>query len=322
VPDNAPGPDNELDNEPDNEPDDEPSDRRDGRVVRIPAFSTPEDAVTALGKVVTYATWRGEDHGSHVQPEGLDRRAARRLVDGVLAADGAGPQGVDLTEDQGADLLACYGLTLWRSRPVRTPEEAVAAAEELGWPVAIKIASEALRHRTDLGGVRLDIDDADELREDVERMRAVASSALGDPDPVVEVQRMVPPGVACVVRSEEDPLFGPVVSFGLAGDATDLLDDVSHGIPPLTDLDVAGMVRSVRAAPRLFGYQGTRPVDVGALEDVLARVSELADDVPELASLSLHPVVVTEDGVYLLHAAVRLRPAEQRADPLRRALPG
>ncbi|GAB6938820.1 GNAT family N-acetyltransferase [Isoptericola variabilis] len=292
----------------------------DGTPVRIPAFSTPEDAVTALGKVVTYARWRTEDRGTHVRPEGMDARRARKLVEGWLAADGG--DGRVLTQDQTAELLDCYGVRLWRSRTVRTAEEAVAAADALGWPVALKTASTALRHRTDLGGVRLDIADAAELRADVERMRQVALEVLGEDDPAMEVQPMAPVGVPCVIRSGEDPLFGPKVSFGLAGDATDLLDDVAYGIPPLTDVDVAAMVRTVRAAPRLFGYGGAPEADIDALEDVLARVSVLADDLPELASLELYPVVAGSVGVSVLHAVVRLRSAAQRADAPRRALPG
>ncbi|MCP2265691.1 Acyl-CoA synthetase (NDP forming) [Promicromonospora thailandica] len=309
--------------------------------VRVPAFSTPEDAVWALGAVVRYAQWSAQDHGSPVRPplreglsDGAARAQARTLVESLLteaaqrptAEEGATPEGdppddgLLLDQTAAAELLACYGLTLWRSISVRTAAEAVAAADELGWPVALKIAAPALRHRADLGGVRLDIADAEDLVEDAERMLAAASALLPAPDPVLEVQAMAPAGVACVVRSVEDELFGPVVSFGLAGDAVDLLDDVTHGVPPLTDVDVARMVRGVRAAPRLFGYQGAPAADVAALEDVLARVSVMADDLPELASLELYPVAVAEHGASVLHATIRLRPAERRTDAPRRAL--
>ncbi|MFD6141516.1 GNAT family N-acetyltransferase [Promicromonospora sp. NPDC060271] len=306
----------------------------DGREIRIPAFSTPEDAVWALGAVVRYAQWRTQDHGTPVRPalregmsDGAARAQARTLVEALLTQEPAQeptqePAGVVLDQATATELLACYGLTLWGSRSVRTADDAVAAAEELGWPVALKIAAPALRHRADLGGVRLDIADAEDLREDAERMLAAAASLLPAPDPVLEVQAMAPTGVACVVRSVEDELFGPVVSFGLAGDAVDLLDDVTHGVPPLTDVDVARMVRGVRAAPRLFGYQGAPGADVAALEDVLARVSVMAEDLPELASLELYPVAVAERGAAVLHATIRLRPAERRTDAPRRALPG
>ena len=131
---------------------------------------------------------------------------------------------------------------------------------------------------------------------------------------------MYTPGPACVIRSAEDPRFGPVVSFGLAGDAVDLLGDMSHGIAPLTDADVRDMVRAVRAGPRLFGYRGLPPADVAALEDVLARVSVLADDVPELHHLELHPVVVGERGAAVLGAQVQLAETD-RVDSGRRVLP-
>lgn len=150
----------------------------DGTPVRVPAYSTPEDAVAALGKVVAYARWRERDHGVAVQPAGVDRRAARRVVEDALAtapvtADGI-ETGVQLDGAAAAELLACYGLRVWPVRRAQTADDAVAAADELGWPVALKTASRILRHRTDLGGVRLDLGDADELREAVDRMRAVA----------------------------------------------------------------------------------------------------------------------------------------------------
>ncbi|QAY62856.1 GNAT family N-acetyltransferase [Xylanimonas allomyrinae] len=291
----------------------------DGSTVRVPAYSTPEDAVAALGKVVGYARWREQDHGAPVRPSGVDRTRARRIVEQVLASGGTPDDGALLDDATAAELLGCYGLHPWRAASVRTADEAVAAAQELGWPVALKTADQVLRHRTDLGGVRLDLGDADELRDAVERMTAVAV-ATGI-EPVLEVQSMAPAGVAVVVRSVEDPLFGPVVSFGLAGDAVDLLGDVASAVAPLTDVDVRDLVRAVRAAPRLFGYQGAPLADVDAVEDVVARVAVMADDLPELASLELYPVVVAERGASTLHAAVRVRRATERRDPLRRVLP-
>ena len=290
-----------------------------GRTWTVPAYSTPEGAVAALGAVVRYAAWRGEDRGRPVRPGGTDRLRARRLIQGHLAAaDRGGP--VKLSREQQTELLACYGIDLWPARTVSGPEEAVAAAEEIGWPVALKSTASRLRHRADLGGVRLDIEDADELRGDVVQLQERAAQVGAHYAPL-EVQRMAPSGVACVVRSTEDPLFGPVVSFGLAGDASELLGDVGYAIPPLTDVDLADLVRSVRAAPRLFGYRGLPPADVHALEDVIARVSVLAGDHPELRTLELHPVVVAEQGAAVLSARVELAPG-RRTDASRRSLPG
>ncbi|MGM7424703.1 bifunctional acetate--CoA ligase family protein/GNAT family N-acetyltransferase, partial [Cellulosimicrobium sp. CpK407] len=284
-------------------------------LLRVPAYSTPEDAVAAIGAVVRYARWREADHGTPVRPAGVDASRARALVESALA----GRDAVDLDPATTAELLACYGVRVWPARRVRTADEAVAAAREIGWPVALKSTAAGLRHRADLGGVRLDIADEAELRSDVAQMREALAAVLpGAADQPFEVQAMADAGVACVVRSTEDQLFGPVVSFGLAGDAVDLLGDVAYGVPPLTDVDVAAMVRSVRAAPRLFGYMGTHVVATAALEDVLARVSVLADDLPEVRSLELYPVVVSEHEAAVLSARVTLADA-QRADALRRA---
>jgi len=131
----------------------------------------------------------------------------------------------------------------------------------------------------------------------------------------------VPEGVPCVLRTMEDGLLGPLVSFGLAGDASDLLGDVAHRVPPLTNVDVSDLVRSVRAAPRLTGYQGAPPLDVAGLEDVIARLSCLADDLPQIAELELNPVIVAERGVTIAGVtAVLSRPAG-RTDGTRRSLP-
>jgi acyl-CoA synthetase (NDP forming) len=130
---------------------------------------------------------------------------------------------------------------------------------------------------------------------------------------------MAPAGVACVVRSAEDPLFGPVVSLGLAGDASELLGDVAHAVPPMTTRGVAELVRSLRASPRLFGHRGASPVDVAALEDVVARVACLAHELPQVADLELNPVVVTDRGAVVLGARVTVstdpgRPATGRRE--------
>ncbi|MBI9114219.1 bifunctional acetate--CoA ligase family protein/GNAT family N-acetyltransferase [Sanguibacter suaedae] len=291
----------------------------DGSTVHVPAYSTPEDAVLALGSVVRYASWRSGDHGEPLAPTGVDALAARRVIES--ADDGPLP-----TEDV-RSLLASYGIELWESVHVEDVEEAVAAARRLGWPVALKSTAESLRHRADLGGVRLNIADEAELRADHEAMCAALAEHVpasrrpdGSADVQLEVQRMAPSGVACVVRSTEDLLYGPVISFGLSGDAVDLLDDVSYGVPPLTTTDVAQMVRSIRAAPRLFGYKGLPEADAAAVEDLVARVSQLADDHPEISSLELYPVVVAERGAAVLSARVTLG-AANRNDGLRRALP-
>ncbi|MEZ0447792.1 GNAT family N-acetyltransferase [Cellulomonas sp. ICMP 17802] len=289
-----------------------------GRPWTVPAYSTPEDAALALGHAARYAQWRAGDRGRPLHPPGAQTRAARRLVAGWLAAEGSGEAALELDSERTAELLATVGLSVLPSLRVRDADEAVAAAERLGWPVALKTTASALRHRADLGGVRLDVADEVELRADVAQVLALAAGLeAADGDEPLEVQAMAPHGSACVVRSVEDPLFGPIISFGLAGDASDLLGDVAYGIPPLTDVDVAELIRTARAAPRLFGYRGLPALDVAALEDVIARIAVLADDLPELRSLELNPVVVSEHGAVVLGARVAVSRAD-RADATRR----
>ena len=128
------------------------------------------------------------------------------------------------------------------------------------------------------------------------------------------VQAMAPPGVATVIRTADDPAFGALVSFGLGGVATDLLGDHGYRVLPLTDRDAAELVRSVRAAPLLFGYRGSDPVDVAALEELLLRVAQLADDLPEVAELELNPVIVAPSGISVLGATALVATPAARLD--------
>ena len=295
-----------------------------GETCVVPSYPSPEDAVRALVAATRYAQWRRRDPGVRPHLTGCEPGRARALAGAALEGAPDHPAGVRVPDDVLEELLGCYGIALWPSRTVTSADDAVAAADELGWPVACKFADERLRERRDLGGVRLDVADAAELRTDLAAMTARLEGAgepVGAGGHAFVVQPMAPAGVPVVVRTMEDPLFGPIVSFGMAGDASELLGDVSHRIPPLTDVDVADLVRTVRAAPRLFGYRGTPPLDVASLEDLIVRLSQLADDVPELAHLDLGPVVVAQRGVTVLSAEARVaRPAGRTDTGGRRAL--
>ncbi|NGO73486.1 acetate--CoA ligase family protein, partial [Streptomyces boncukensis] len=202
--------------------------------------------------------------------------------------------------------------------PAPDAEAAVAAARRLGFPVALKATAPHLRHRADLGGVRLDIAGEAGLR----RAYGELTAALGTPGelrPVV--QSMAPRGVGTVVRAAVDPGIGAVLSFGLAGTPSDLLGDVAHRLVPVTDRDAAGLVRAIRTAPLLFGWRGAEPADTAALEEVLLRVSLLVDDHPEVVRVELDPVVVAPRGVTVLNAVVRVAPPPPRPDLGARRLP-
>lgn len=286
----------------------------------VPAYPTPEDAVRALAAVTRYARWRRRDPGTPVDPPGTDPLAARIVVEEALSGTGADDaEPLTLGATGTAALLRAYGIDLWPTEHVTGPDEAVAAGDRLGWPVAVKYADKTLRERRDLVGVQLGVPDGPALRRDVADMLAATDDPAAGTGFLV--QPMAPSGVPVVVRALEDPLFGPIVSFGLAGDAVDLLGDVAHRIPPLTDVDVHDLVRSVKASPRLFGYRSTPALHVAGLEDLLARVSRLAEDLPEVAEFVLDPVVVGQSTVAPLWARVRLaRPPDRRDTGTRRAL--
>ena len=289
----------------------------------VPTYSTPEDAVRALASVSRYAGWRRRGPGHRINLPDVDVEAARALVQSVLsagakAADQPGIRRVRLTRDQGAELLAAYGVPVWPAEQVTDVEQAIAAAERFEYPVALKANDASLRQRADIVARRLTIESEAELRQAFETLSEELAT-YGARDSTLILQPMAAPGIACMLRTTEDPLFGPVVSFGIAGAATELLDDVSHRIPPLTDQDVADLVTSIRAAPLLYGHRGAEPLDVDGLQDVIARLAQLADDLPEVADLDITPVLVGEFGLAVLDVSVELSLAA-RSDADRRRL--
>jgi len=280
----------------------------------VPAYPMPEDAVRALVAATRYGQWRARERGELVEPSGLNRAAAELIVERVLAD---APAGRTLTPTEAQTLLAAYGVELWPTILVETADDAVAAAQQLGYPVVLKSISPAVRHQPGLAGIRVDLGTEASVRESFESL-SLRLSPL-DADTFV-VQRMATPGVACVVRTAEDPLFGPVVSFSIAGPSTDLLGDIGHRIPPLTDVDVTDLISSVKASPLLDGYRGAAPTDRAALADLLARVSVLADQQADVASLEINPVIAHPGGVDVLGVEIAVAPATTRKDAGRRAL--
>ncbi|MFG2822012.1 GNAT family N-acetyltransferase [Kitasatospora sp. NPDC048365] len=290
---------------------------------RVPAYPAPERAVHALADAVGYAQWRrrsaeAEETARVPELEGVDETGARVLVEAALttreavaARLQAGGARVTLPDAEAVSLLARYGIRV--SPVLSAPDEdsALRAAATLGYPVALKATAEHLRHRPDLGSVRLDLTGEPGLRRAFRELDAL----LGGADKArLVVQRLAPRGVDTVIGAAVDPAVGTILSFGLAGAPAELLGDVAHRLVPATDRDVAELIREVRAAPLLFGWRGAAPVDTGALEELLLRVSRLVDDLPEVASVDLEPVVVAPRGLAVLGARVRIAPLPVRTD--------
>lgn len=289
----------------------------------IPAYAAPERAVHALTHAVHYAQWRrrtaaAEETARVPELDRIDEPGARRLVEAALSTRVAvaartqpGGARLVLPEAEALELLARYGIDVSPVRPAPDEESAARAAGTLGYPVALKATAPHLRHRPDLGSVRLDLTDEAGLRRAHRELDALLGGAA---QAELVVQRMAPRGVDTVIAATVDPAVGAILSFGLAGAPAELLGDTAHRLVPATDQDVAGLIREVRAAPLLFGWRGAEAVDTGALEELLLRVSQLVDDVPEIASVDLEPVVVAPHGLAILGARVRVAPLPVRSD--------
>jgi len=267
----------------------------------VPSYPSPEQAVAALARVVRYARWRTAPPGEMVRPAGIDVQGARALVD-------RHPGEHVLDDDERTALLRCYGIEVLPFRRARSAAEAVAVASELGFPVAIKATAERWRHRVDGAGVRLTIVTHQGARQ------AFADLTRASGHDEVFVQKMGPPGTSCVFALLDDPSFGSLLSFGLSGMATELLGDRAYRPVPLSTADAAELIREPRAAPLLSGYRGERPVKLDALEDLALRLNRLAQDLPEVRSLVLDPVLAGPDGVAVSGARIVLGPPPTREE--------
>ena len=278
----------------------------------VPAYAYPGSAARALAHAAQYGAWRARVPGQVPAFGDLRADEARALVGGFLERS---PGGGWLSPDQTAELLECYGIPLVRTQLVASEEAAVDAAVKLGGPVVLKADVPGLIHKTDAGAVQLDLHGPDEVRAGY---RALAGR-FGAGMSAVLVQPMVAGGTEVIIGVVQEPVFGPLVVFGLGGVATDVLGDRSARLTPLTNTDAAALVRSIRAAPLLLGHRGTPAADLAALQDILLRVSRLADDLPQVTELDLNPVIARPDGAHVVDTRVRIL-AAQPADPYLRRL--
>jgi acyl-CoA synthetase (NDP forming)/RimJ/RimL family protein N-acetyltransferase len=272
----------------------------------IPSYPSPERAVNALAKVVRYAAWRQRPQGTLVRPSGIHTEQAQEIVRELLSAEDGKP--TVLPDPDVVRLLGCYGIDVVPFHVVSTVDDAVTAAAELGYPVTLKAVDERLRGRPDLAGVRLDLASEDAVR----RAYAVLREISGEDD--VYVQQMAPKGLSCVIGLQDDPSFGSLVSFGLSGLVSTLLGDRAYRAVPVTDVDAATLLREPRTAPLLTGYRGDEPADLAALQDMVLRAAALAEDNPEVRSLTLDPILASPDGAFVANARLVLGPPPSRPD--------
>jgi acyl-CoA synthetase (NDP forming) len=263
----------------------------------IPSYTFPEAAAIALARAVKYGEWLKSPDGKVPEFTDVDRGATRQLIDQALARGAAGDGSSWLTPDEVAWLLAAWRITTPAIAFARSADEAVTSAERLGFPVAVKLASDTLTHKSDVGGVRLDLRNSKDVRDAFVAIEAKLV-AIGKRDQMqgVTVQPMIREGIETIVGMTRDPSFGPLILFGLGGVQVELLKDVALRVHPLTDKDAAEMVRAIRGAKLLDGYRGAPPGDVAQLEEVILRLSQLVGEFPEIAEMDLNPLKVQAPG--------------------------
>jgi acyl-CoA synthetase (NDP forming) len=257
---------------------------------RVAAFAYPESAARALGRAAERAEWLRRPQGSVLPLAGIDGERAHAVVERPLGtADDAW-----LAPDDVRELLLAYGLPLVPERLAASAGEAAALAAELGFPAVVKTAAPGA-HKTELGGIALDLPDAQAVRAAAER--------IGVP---VIVQPMVKAGAELLAGVVQDPVFGPLVAFGPGGVLAELIGEASFRIAPLTDVDAAELVTAGKAGRLIAGFRGAPAADRAALEDVLHRLSRLGEDLPAVSELDLNPVLALPDRCVIVDARVRV----------------
>ncbi len=277
----------------------------------VPSYRTLERAVVALSFAVRYGAWLRRPVGAVPELPRIDPKRARAVIQAMRAPEEPVRA---MTDAELVTLLGCYGIVIEDFRAVASADEAVAAAAEIGYPVALKSFDEALRHRIDQAGIRLDLQNPEQVRHGYERLFDIAG-------PWQYVQRHVPRDkseVPTVFRITADPSFGALVSFGVAGLATELLEDRAYRTVPLTDEAAVDLIDAPRAAPLLHGYRGARAVPTEPLVDLALRLSALADDLPEVVELQLQPVLAGPAGIAITGARGRIGPPSEFDDWRRR----
>ncbi|WP_374470011.1 GNAT family N-acetyltransferase [Phenylobacterium sp.] len=273
----------------------------------LPSHETPDEAVRAFMHLVDHR--RNQEllmqTPADRPPRAADAASVRQIIDAALA-EGR----LVLTDPEARAVLKAYGLPVVQDRTARSPAEAAAAARELGGTVALKILSPDISHKSDVGGVALELHGPADVLEAAEAMLARVQGVR--PEAHIEgfvLQPMIdrPHAHELLCGVAQDPTFGPVVLFGHGGVTTEVLKDRSIGLPPLNDVLARDMVRRTQVAKLLSGFRDRPAADVGAIADVLVTLGEMASGIPELAELDINPLLADEQGVLCLDARIRLR---------------
>jgi acetate---CoA ligase (ADP-forming) len=278
---------------------------------RIPTFAFPENAVRALAKAVIYAEWRAQAPALFWNFEDIRVDDARAVCQQSIAARGDGW----LSNEEVASVLGAFGVSLAAGMLAHSAEQAAAFARVLGFPVAAKLAARRVQHKSDIGAVRLNLASDSAVRRAYSEIVARARSIGGDAEvDGVLIQQMIEGGVETMIGISDDPLFGPLIAFGLGGIHVEILGDVRFRLGPLSDRDADELLHEIKGLPLLEGYRGHPPGDLTALRELLLRVSRLAIDVPEIVELDLNPALAMSpgNGYRIVDARIKVQSRTQK----------
>jgi hypothetical protein len=279
---------------------------------RVPVYAAARDAAVALARVAGYAQWRRRQSGTPVTLTGAPLAQIRGIVRRFLAAN---PDGGWLAPDEAARLVEAAGVPTVPVQVAAGAEDAVIAADALGYPVAVKAIATGTVHKHHARGVVLGLRTSAAVRSAFEDMALRFGPALTG----VVVQPMAHGDLELLVGAYSDPVFGPVVAYGLGGTEADALADRQVRLAPLSDVDAEEMVASIRAAAAYDRAAAGRPLDLAAVRGAVTAVAALAEAVPELTDLDLNPILATGSGVRATDVKARLAPMH-RFDPYLRSL--
>ncbi|HMP77009.1 MAG TPA: GNAT family N-acetyltransferase [Kiritimatiellia bacterium] len=281
----------------------------------LPRYLFPESAARVLSKVVRYAEWRNGPPAVIPDFDDADVHKARAICQKVISERNGGW----LLTEEVREVLKAFKVALPPGGVAKSADEAAQLATEVGFPVAVKLDSVKLVHKTEVGGVLLNLKNEDAVRKAFSAIKTRVD-ATGQPDAMngVLIQPMVSGGVEVMVGVTEDPLFGPLIAFGLGGVYVEILKDVNFRITPLSVQDASQMVRSIKGYKLLQGYRGHAPADVDALQELLLRTSFMVEEIPEIQELDMNPVFALEPGKGACIVDCRIRVSPQtKAQPVR-----
>lgn|SRR5574341_259711 len=254
----------------------------------IPTYIFPESIAKTLSAMVKYRSWLEKPEGQFVSFTG-DREKVQKIISESLQREKT-----QITGEQAMDIFEAYSIPIAPYQIAKTPEEAVSVAERIGYPVVLKIHNPEILHKTELGGVILDLRDEKEVQKGFLNLKKKIEkknlSFCG-----VVVQKMIKGGVETVMGMSTDPVFGPLIMFGLGGINVEILKDVSFKVQPLTDQDAEEMIKSLKGYPLLTGFRGSKPVDIEELKTCLLKLSQLVTDFPVIDQIDINPFIVSEN---------------------------